>query len=155
MPAVLGSRWRRACFKPGSAWAQAAGTRPRSTPRRSHDTVKALGGATATESKDITITSPDIAENGAVVPFTIASKLPKTESIAHPGREEPQHPRGELRHSRRHGAVGEHAREDGADLERASRWSRPTASTTTRPRKSRSPSAAAAADERRETWQIR
>ena len=28
------------------------------------------------------ITSPDIAENGAVVPFTIASKLPKTESMA-------------------------------------------------------------------------
>jgi len=45
--------------------------------------VKALGGASAaTESKEIVITSPDIAENGAVVPFTITSKIPKTESIA-------------------------------------------------------------------------
>ena len=35
-----------------------------------------------TQSAEITLTSPDIAENGAVVPFTVASKLPKTESIA-------------------------------------------------------------------------
>ncbi len=46
------------------------------------DTVKALGGSGATESKDITITSPDIAENGAVVPVSVTSKLGKTESIA-------------------------------------------------------------------------
>lgn len=46
------------------------------------DTVKALGGAMATESKDIAITSPDIAENGAVVPVSVASKLGKTESIS-------------------------------------------------------------------------
>ena len=46
------------------------------------DTVKALGGTGATESKDITITSPDIAENGAVVPVSVSSKLGKTESIA-------------------------------------------------------------------------
>jgi len=44
--------------------------------------VKALGGAGATESKDISMSSPDIAENGAVVPFTVSSKLAKTESIA-------------------------------------------------------------------------
>jgi sulfur-oxidizing protein SoxY len=41
-----------------------------------------MGGSGAAESKDIVITSPDIAENGAVVPFTISSRLPKTESIA-------------------------------------------------------------------------
>ena len=46
------------------------------------DTVKALGGAAATESKDIVITSPDIAENGAVVPVSVSSKLGKTESIS-------------------------------------------------------------------------
>ena len=48
------------------------------------DTVKAFGGAaaTATESKDIVITSPDIAENGAVVPVSVSSKLGKTESIS-------------------------------------------------------------------------
>lgn len=46
------------------------------------DTVKALGGGGATESKDISITSPDIAENGAVVPVSVTSKLGKTESIS-------------------------------------------------------------------------
>ena len=44
--------------------------------------LQGTSGAAAAESKDIVITSPDIAENGAVVPFTITSKLPKTESIA-------------------------------------------------------------------------
>lgn len=47
-----------------------------------NDTVKALGGQTAAESKDIVITSPDIAENGAVVPISVTSKLGNTESIA-------------------------------------------------------------------------
>ena len=46
------------------------------------DTVKAMGGTAATESKDIAITSPDIAENGAVVPVSVTSKLGKTESIS-------------------------------------------------------------------------
>ena len=46
------------------------------------DAVKAMGGTQPVESKDIVMQSPDIAENGAVVPFTISSKLPKTESIA-------------------------------------------------------------------------
>ncbi len=46
------------------------------------DTVKAFGGTAAIESKDIAITSPDIAENGAVVPVSVTSKLGKTESIA-------------------------------------------------------------------------
>ncbi len=46
------------------------------------DTVKALGGQAATESKDIQITSPDIAENGAVVPISVTSKLGNTAAIA-------------------------------------------------------------------------
>ncbi len=46
------------------------------------DTVKALGGQVATESKDIQITSPDIAENGAVVPISVTSKLGNIETIA-------------------------------------------------------------------------
>jgi len=46
------------------------------------DTLKALGGTAAADSKDITITAPDIAENGAVVPVAVASAIPKTESIA-------------------------------------------------------------------------
>jgi sulfur-oxidizing protein SoxY len=48
-----------------------------------NDTVKAFGGMTATESKDITfVNAPDIAENGAVVPVGVSSKIPKTEMIA-------------------------------------------------------------------------
>jgi sulfur-oxidizing protein SoxY len=47
------------------------------------DTVKALGGSAPAQSKDITFFStPDIAENGAVVPIGVASSVPKTESIA-------------------------------------------------------------------------
>lgn len=44
--------------------------------------MQALGISGAVESKDLVIRAPDIAENGAVVPFTIQSKIPKTESIA-------------------------------------------------------------------------
>lgn len=44
------------------------------------DALKALGG-TAVDSKDIAITSPDIAENGAVVPVTVTSTIPNTEEI--------------------------------------------------------------------------
>ncbi|MGZ5147172.1 MAG: thiosulfate oxidation carrier protein SoxY, partial [Burkholderiales bacterium] len=46
------------------------------------DAVKNLGAANMIESKDIAITAPDIAENGAVVPIAIASKIPNTESIS-------------------------------------------------------------------------
>ncbi len=47
------------------------------------EVVKALGGkAAAQQSADVVMTSPDIAENGAVVPIGVASKLAKTEEIA-------------------------------------------------------------------------
>lgn len=40
------------------------------------DAVKAYGGSAPAESKDVTLTAPDIAENGAVVPMSAASTLP-------------------------------------------------------------------------------
>lgn len=40
------------------------------------DAIKAYGGGALTESKDVTITAPDIAENGAVVPLGVATNLP-------------------------------------------------------------------------------
>ena len=41
------------------------------------DALKALGATSAmTESKDISLTAPDIAENGAVVPLAVSSTLP-------------------------------------------------------------------------------
>ena len=38
--------------------------------------VKVLGGSAPVESKDVTITGPDIAENGAVVPVGVSTALP-------------------------------------------------------------------------------
>ena len=47
------------------------------------DTMKALRGSAPVPSKDIVFFStPDIAENGAVVPIGITSNVPNTESIA-------------------------------------------------------------------------
>ena len=44
--------------------------------------LKELGVAASTESKDILIEAPQIAENGAVVPIEVTSNLPGTRSIA-------------------------------------------------------------------------
>jgi sulfur-oxidizing protein SoxY len=81
--AVMGLAMAAGLFKPGSAWAQQGWNKAAFETKSLNDAVKALGGATATESKDIQfLNTPDIAENGAVVPFTIVSRIPKTESIA-------------------------------------------------------------------------
>jgi sulfur-oxidizing protein SoxY len=81
--AVLGIAIAAGLLKPGSAWAQQAGWNKAAFDTKTlNDAVKALGGASPAESNLIAITSPDIAENGAVVPFTIESKLPKTENVA-------------------------------------------------------------------------
>ncbi len=46
------------------------------------DAYKALGVTGApTESKDVTLTAPDIAENGAVVPITVATSLPNVKQM--------------------------------------------------------------------------
>ena len=47
-----------------------------------NDTIKALGGVSPANSKDVAINAPDIAENGAVVPVAVASSLPNTQQIA-------------------------------------------------------------------------
>jgi sulfur-oxidizing protein SoxY len=47
------------------------------------ESVKALGGGEPVQSKDIEFfQTPEIAENGAVVPVGVTSRIPKTESIA-------------------------------------------------------------------------
>jgi sulfur-oxidizing protein SoxY len=64
---ALAADWNKAAFETNSMDA----------------TVKALGGSAPAQSKDITFfQTPDIAENGAVVPIGITSNIPKTESIA-------------------------------------------------------------------------
>jgi len=46
------------------------------------DALKALGAGNPVESRDIVITAPDIAENGAVVPVAVTSKIPNTQQIS-------------------------------------------------------------------------
>jgi sulfur-oxidizing protein SoxY len=68
-------------IRPGEAFAQQwnkAAFDTKSFPA----TLKALGASGSSESAQIQITAPDIAENGAVVPITIESGLAKTQSIA-------------------------------------------------------------------------
>jgi len=46
------------------------------------DAYDALGAGNRTQSNDIVMTAPEIAENGAVVPIGAVSKIPGTESIS-------------------------------------------------------------------------
>lgn len=62
---VLAAEWNKAAF---SATTTA-------------DAMKGVGAAAAVESKDILIKAPDIAENGAVVPVEVTSKIPGTTAI--------------------------------------------------------------------------
>jgi sulfur-oxidizing protein SoxY len=63
---VLAAEWNKAGF----------------TATKLDEALKTIGGAGAAESKDILVKAPDIAENGAVVPVEIESKIPGTTSIA-------------------------------------------------------------------------
>lgn len=60
-----------------AAWPQAA-----FEAKNLADAVKALGGSAPVESKDVTLTGPDIAENGAVVPVGCACNLPGLKRLA-------------------------------------------------------------------------
>ena len=68
-------------IKPGEALAQEWNKAAFDT-KSVAETVKALGGSGSTASSAIEINAPDIAENGAVVPVAVESKLPKTQAIA-------------------------------------------------------------------------
>jgi sulfur-oxidizing protein SoxY len=60
-----------------AAWSQAA-----FEAKTMAELMKALGTSGPTESKDVTITGPDIAENGAVVPVGAATTLAGVKRIA-------------------------------------------------------------------------
>lgn len=45
------------------------------------DVMKAFGAGAPVESKSVTLTAPDIAENGAVVPFVVATTLPNVKHM--------------------------------------------------------------------------
>ncbi len=59
-----------------AAWSQAA-----FDAKTMGDLMKALGTSGPVESKDVTITGPDIAENGAVVPVGASTTLPDVKRI--------------------------------------------------------------------------
>ncbi|HQU80276.1 MAG TPA: thiosulfate oxidation carrier protein SoxY [Azonexus sp.] len=46
------------------------------------DTLKAMGVGSPVDSKDVQVTGPDIAENGAVVPVGVSSTLPNVTMVA-------------------------------------------------------------------------
>ena len=64
---------------PGSAWA--ASLEAIFKEKAVDAVLKGLGGDVQ-PSDQVTIVTPDIAENGAVVPIGVTSSIPKTESIA-------------------------------------------------------------------------
>jgi len=69
-------------LKPSDAMAQ-AWNKAAFDAKTMDETMKAFGGGMPAQSKDITfVSTPDIAENGAVVPVGVTSAIPKTESIA-------------------------------------------------------------------------
>ena len=62
--------------------ARAAESRPAFLSTAMADALKALGAEGAKPSTDIAIKAPDIAENGAVVPIEVESRIAGTRSIA-------------------------------------------------------------------------
>ena len=78
---TLGVALAAGLLKPGQVFAapwNKAAFEAKSIP----DAIKGVGAASPADSKDILIKAPDIAENGAVVPVEITSKIPGTSSIA-------------------------------------------------------------------------
>jgi len=66
LPARAQSAWNKAAFETKSI----------------DEALKALGLVKPAESKDIVLTAPDIAENGAVVPIAASTTLPGVKRIA-------------------------------------------------------------------------
>lgn len=70
--------------RPGVAFAQAGWNKDAFAAKNLNDVVKAFGGsAQIAKTNDVSWGStPEIAENGAVVPINITSRIPNTQSIA-------------------------------------------------------------------------
>ena len=67
---------------PQAAFAQAGGWNKAAFDAKTMaDLMKALGASAPAESKDVTLTAPDIAENGAVVPMAVATSLPGVKKL--------------------------------------------------------------------------
>ena len=66
-------------LKPGLGWAW---NKAAFESKALADALKNMGATNVIDSRDITITAPDIAENGAVVPIAVTSRIPNTQTIA-------------------------------------------------------------------------
>lgn len=66
-------------IRPGAAWADERGAFQAKTLQ---DALKALGAVRPEMSASIRIDVPDIAENGALVPVSVTSDIPKTERVS-------------------------------------------------------------------------
>jgi len=78
---VLGAAWAAGLMASGAARA-ATWNKAGFSAKSVAEVMKSLGATGAAESRDIIITAPDIAENGAVVPIAVSSKLPGTQQIS-------------------------------------------------------------------------
>ncbi len=78
--AVLGALAAAGIIKPGIALAE--WNKSAFEAKSMADTLKALGAAQPIDSKDVQVTGPDIAENGAVVPVGVTSAIPGTTLMA-------------------------------------------------------------------------
>jgi sulfur-oxidizing protein SoxY len=78
---VLAAALAAGVLKPTGAWA-AEWNRAAFEAKDMSVTMKGLGAAASSDSKDLLIKAPDIAENGAVVPVEVVSNIPNTVSIA-------------------------------------------------------------------------
>jgi sulfur-oxidizing protein SoxY len=76
---ILGLFMAAGLIKPELA--QAAWSKSAFDAKTMDEAYAALGAGKPVESKEISINAPDIAENGAVVPVTIMSKLAKIEKM--------------------------------------------------------------------------
>ncbi len=77
---LIGTAIAAGLLKPGqalAAWNDAGFSATKAA-----DALAAIGASGAAASNDLQVKAPDIAENGAVVPVEVVTKLPNVESIA-------------------------------------------------------------------------
>ncbi len=79
---VLAAALATGLLKPTRAFAAEEWNKAAFDAKDAGGALKGLGASTAAESKDIVLTAPEIAENGAVVQVTVVSNIPNTVSIS-------------------------------------------------------------------------
>ena len=102
------------------AQANAAVTHDSFAVKTLEDALKAIGGTAAT-SDQVSVVSPDIAENGAVVPVGATSKLPNTTEMYLIVEKNPTPAVGRIHDPRRHRRRRADPSEDGPEHERGRR----------------------------------